>query len=471
MKKNGFTLIELLAVIVILAIIALIAVPIILNIIRDARESANERSIELYATAVKNAIMKKKIEDPQTEIKGSYTQTNEGRTLTGSTVLNIEYDGDVQCDVIEVLDNYKLKLDDCTVTGVDSSYSYDEENGVTNEGEVTSPSEPETEEPEIVGTLYTITSELTSVTINNSATKLLKGERYSATLTSTTEYGLDTVKVTMGGVDITSSVYNNGIITIENVTGDIVITATAITQFGVDSWETIVSNVQNKNTSLYNVGDTKTITLTSDNTEISGTYTVRIANMSTPTECSKSNFSQTACGFVIEFVDIITNKKMIKYDSDSSEWSGSEMRRYVNNDIYNALPSNLKDGIIDTLVLSGVEVIMSGDDTIEEEISSTDKMYLLSSKEILGYHSGPMSSFQTRQLDYYNNLGIGDKIWPDIRKKYNGSNSSWWLREIYDIESNIYEYIYWHSVAGSDGVAGTYPSNVYGVSPAFRLAE
>ena len=44
MKKNtkGFTLIELLAVIVILAIIALIAVPVILNILTKARQSAAE---------------------------------------------------------------------------------------------------------------------------------------------------------------------------------------------------------------------------------------------------------------------------------------------------------------------------------------------------------------------------------------------------------------------------------------------
>ena len=42
MKRKGFTLIELLAVIVILAIIALIAVPVIMNIITSARESAFE---------------------------------------------------------------------------------------------------------------------------------------------------------------------------------------------------------------------------------------------------------------------------------------------------------------------------------------------------------------------------------------------------------------------------------------------
>ena len=40
-RKNGFTLIELLAVIVILAIIALIAVPVVMNIITRARQSAS----------------------------------------------------------------------------------------------------------------------------------------------------------------------------------------------------------------------------------------------------------------------------------------------------------------------------------------------------------------------------------------------------------------------------------------------
>ena len=51
MKKKGFTLIELLAVIVILAIISLIAVPIVLNIIDDARISSYERSSENILSA------------------------------------------------------------------------------------------------------------------------------------------------------------------------------------------------------------------------------------------------------------------------------------------------------------------------------------------------------------------------------------------------------------------------------------
>ena len=46
MRKKGFTLIELLGVIVILSIIALISVPFVLNILSNAKEAANKRTID-----------------------------------------------------------------------------------------------------------------------------------------------------------------------------------------------------------------------------------------------------------------------------------------------------------------------------------------------------------------------------------------------------------------------------------------
>ena len=50
-RRNGFTLVELLAVIVILAIIALIAVPIVMNVIEDARKGAAKSSALGYLDA------------------------------------------------------------------------------------------------------------------------------------------------------------------------------------------------------------------------------------------------------------------------------------------------------------------------------------------------------------------------------------------------------------------------------------
>lgn len=74
---------------------------------------------------------------------------------------------------------------------------------------------------------YSIASTLTQCTISNTATSIQEGESYSATLTPNDKYSLTSVKVTMGGTDVTGSVYSSGVITIPNVTGNIVITATA----------------------------------------------------------------------------------------------------------------------------------------------------------------------------------------------------------------------------------------------------
>ena len=99
-KRNGFTLIELLAVIVILAIIALIAVPIILNIIGDAKSSSNERSIELYADAVEKSVATYQLNNNE-KISGTFT-TEDGKTLTsGTTTLKVDYKGKVEAGAMK----------------------------------------------------------------------------------------------------------------------------------------------------------------------------------------------------------------------------------------------------------------------------------------------------------------------------------------------------------------------------------
>ena len=75
MKQKGFTLIELLAVIVILAIIALIATPIVLNIIKDAKESSAIRSGEFYIDAIEQTIASKRMKNKKI-IDNTYTVEN-----------------------------------------------------------------------------------------------------------------------------------------------------------------------------------------------------------------------------------------------------------------------------------------------------------------------------------------------------------------------------------------------------------
>ena len=74
----------------------------------------------------------------------------------------------------------------------------------------------------------TITNSLTNITSNNATGVVEDGAAYTAVLTPASGYTLGTVTVKMGGVDITSTAYSNGTITIAAVTGDVVITAAGV---------------------------------------------------------------------------------------------------------------------------------------------------------------------------------------------------------------------------------------------------
>lgn len=88
---------------------------------------------------------------------------------------------------------------------------------------------------------YTITNALANVTTSNAVTSVAEKAVYTATLTAADGYNLDTVTVTMGGVDITSTAYSGGAVTIASVTGDVVITATAVVaEDGGDSTLTLL---------------------------------------------------------------------------------------------------------------------------------------------------------------------------------------------------------------------------------------
>ena len=106
MKKNdkkAFTLIELIAVLVILAVIALIVTPLILNIIKSAKKSANERSVDEYGKAV--------------ELAAASYLLDTGKKANSFDVLNVEYSGnEVKCNISEVYKN-NVFLSQCSVNG------------------------------------------------------------------------------------------------------------------------------------------------------------------------------------------------------------------------------------------------------------------------------------------------------------------------------------------------------------------
>ena len=255
--------------------------------------------------------------------------------------------------------------------------------------------------------------------------------------------------------------------------------------FADDDWDIVINTLKTGNIAPYEVGDEKEVDLGTF-----GKHKLRIANSTTPTECSTEGFSQTACGVVLEFVDIITTHRMNPYTNGDTTtiglnskggWEYSDMRSYLNSTtyayenidysttgIYSSLPEVIKNAIIDTTVVSGHN---SNDTT---NFTSTDKLYLLSTHEVWEDVDGNTSSGidrydtaynNTRQLDYYKGLNVTTSNYSSAIKKNGTTNSSWWLRSAYSYTTDIFD-----GVAGNGSWSDASASYTDGVSPAFRIA-
>ena len=251
-----------------------------------------------------------------------------------------------------------------------------------------------------------------------------------------------------------------GYVTLES-TGEVY-----VPPFTTDSWGAIASNIKSGNTSRYKVGDEKEVAIEGfTNTQSKPTFTVRIANNSTPSECATEGFSQTACGFVVEFVDIVEKRAMNSSNTNVGGWPATAMRTYLNGEFLAKLPSDLQSVIADTTVVSGHGSYDSSNFT------STDKVYLLSTKEVwVDGSSNAVSSIDTaynstRQLDYYANNNVTTSNYSGAIKNYAESAAWWWLRAATSSGSGNFLGVHssgaW-SYAGADGTTG-------GVAPAFRI--
>ena len=244
--------------------------------------------------------------------------------------------------------------------------------------------------------------------------------------------------------------------------------------FETDSWETISCNVKNGTIAAYSVGDTKEVAL-----DGYGTHTLRIANTTTPDECNTEGFSQSACGFVLEFADIIAKYTMNTTKTNVGGWPGSAMYKFINGtdettysayttdssttstvkSVYMSLPEDLRNVIIDTTVISGHG---SSD---KSNFTSIDKLYLLSTAEVWAQGiTNDTARDVTRQLDYYSNQKVTTSSYSAAIKEYNGSEEFWWLRSALSRSDTAF---YSVSDAGSWGIATAH--GTFGVSAAFRI--
>ena len=234
--------------------------------------------------------------------------------------------------------------------------------------------------------------------------------------------------------------------------------------FDKDSWEVIASNakncVDNPDSCPYSVGNEREVKLGKY-----GNHKVRIANLKAPTEegCETEGFSESACGFVVEFADVITTHNMNDTATNKGGWPNSQMKTFIDNDIYNSLPEELRNVIIDTKTVSG-----HGSEDTKPFESPEDKLYLLAPKEIYSNWSNQSDSAAdlTRQLDYYKIKGVttNREDWNGAIKKDSTGTADWWLRSARS--SSITGF---YGVISNGDWSNINAIGTNGVSPAFRI--
>ena len=446
-NKKGFTLVELLAVIVIMGILMMVAIPSISRVIENSRKDTFVDIAKSYANAAKT-------------LWTADTLTCEG------TVASAVDDGDYYI-LINTKESARAILPVLVDQGGKSSWGNRDVNGYVRVHVETVTDN--NGEPKRTTTFYVSLSDGTHGLIDNGSmtSDNLKKGNVKMDLSSDDK---KKIELTLDNGNLNCSKTNLGTYTCTEVTPVKSITGLCVddssyagnngtvdvnpVSFANDDWATIAAAAKSGNyKGKYNVGDTKEVDLGS-----LGKHTVRIANTSTPAECSQEGFSQTACGFVLEFADIITEHGMNSTRTNAGGWPASSMRSYLSTDIYNALPADLQSAIIDTKVVSGHG---SSD---RDNFISTDKLYLLSTAEVWAQGIGnDAGRTNTRQLDYYSAQGVTTSNYSGANKQLNGY--WWWLRAAYS-SANTDFYIVRRG--GSWTTAAAYSTN--GVSPAFRIA-
>ena len=316
---------------------------------------------------------------------------------------------------------------------------------------------------------FTITNTLTNCTSDNSANSIIKLSSYSATITASSGYTLTgaTISITMGGVDITSSAYSNGVISIASVTGNLVITISAavgiMRTFGDNDWTTIAQvsqTIASQNMSTadiytnygWSVGDTKDITL-SNNEEIQ----VRIIGFNHDTLSSDHT---SKAGITLQMVNCLSTRyPMNSSNTNAGGWNASQMRTSTLPTIKALLSSDLQSVIkfVDKKAANG------GDTNYSATITSSDDLFLLAEIEIFGSVSYAQDGINegTQYAYWASHNQASDRI-----KYYDNAGSQtatyWWERSSYGSYSSTF------CGVDSGGGASTNPaSGSRGVSFAF----
>lgn len=208
------------------------------------------------------------------------------------------------------------------------------------------------------------------------------------------------------------------------------------------TWEQIDYVSENGLVSDYfNIGDTKNVTIGS------ATYVVEIVGFSHDDRADGSG----KVGLTFGLKDCLnTTYQMNSSNTNSGGWGGCALRATLRGDIWNQLPSDLRDVIKEVTKKTSA----GGASGIINSISDT--LFLFAEKEIFGSRQYSVDGEGTQYARF---TASNTRI-----KKLNGSATHWWLRSPYS--SNTYSFC---AVDASGAADVYYADDSYGVCFGFCI--
>lgn len=189
---------------------------------------------------------------------------------------------------------------------------------------------------------------------------------------------------------------------------------------------------------------------------------MRLVNTSTESYCTNTNYSETACGFVVEFLDIPSNNGMLPSTETANAlgYVPSTVRSYMNETFYQSLPEDVRNVISQTRVVSG-----HGPNQTINAITN-DYLYAPSPVE-LGINKPTQDSTNslTKKLDLYAKNSSDDTL---RIKYYNTKANAYWTRSA-SLESKVA--FFFINLDGKAAALAQSPSTSRGIAPMFRIGK
>lgn len=178
-------------------------------------------------------------------------------------------------------------------------------------------------------------------------------------------------------------------------------------------------------TNFWNVGDSRTITLdaipANDSTGAMAAQTAQLVLLNAGGKTLvTAEHGVSTCAFVIGFKNCLSGKG--KFNPSYSNYINSYMRQFLNNELYIALPSDLK-----TITKAFINSTTNADySNVKSLVDTEDLVSLAGATEVFGYPNDASSlAGEGSQFTYYTTPA--NRI-----KSIAGSASAWWTRSSYN---------------------------------------